>query len=67
MSHVYSHRSYLGDGVYVEHDGWHIILSTERDGRTEKIYLDPSVFDSLQRYAAMLLKKYSGDPVANQE
>lgn len=38
---------YMGDGVYVDYDGYHIILTTEGN----KIFLDPTVFASLIEYA----------------
>lgn len=40
-------NEYLGDGVYVDYDGYHIILMTE--GNT--IFLDSVVFASLIGYA----------------
>lgn len=40
---------YLGDGVTVTSDGFHLVLTA--DG-CKVIYLDPSVFRALLRYAA---------------
>jgi len=40
-------KEYLGDGVYAENDDYHIILSTDREGRTERIYLDDYVYEAL--------------------
>ena len=42
-------KTYLGDGVYVSCDGYHIIVQTDDSG---PVYLDPHVFDSLVDYAA---------------
>lgn len=47
-------KTYLGDGVYATFDGFQIELSTERDGRTEKIFLDPIVLANLNRYVENL-------------
>lgn len=47
-------RTYLGDGVYVSFDGYMILLETERERGTERIYLEPEVWDQLVRYAATL-------------
>ena len=41
-------KSYLGDGVYVEWDGWGVWLhANDPDEPTDSIYLEPEVFDSL--------------------
>ena len=42
---------YLGDGVTASHDGYMIKLETQRNGRTEVIYLEPSVYAALRRFA----------------
>lgn len=39
---------YLGDGVYARHDGYSVVLTTERAiGRTDTIYLEPEVLAAL--------------------
>lgn len=43
-------RTYLGDGVYAAYDGEHIVLTTERDGREETIYLEPRLVTELFHY-----------------
>jgi hypothetical protein len=47
-------KEYIGDGVYVEFDGFAFVLTTERHengvSRTETIVLEPDVFDALTRY-----------------
>ena len=47
----YSRNHYLGDGLYVSFDGFHFILSAEREpGITHWVGLEPPVFDALIRY-----------------
>lgn len=36
-------ETYLGDGLYVSHDGWQICLRTEE----HRVYLEPSVWYTL--------------------
>ena len=44
-------KVYLGDSVYAQCDGYHIILTTENSvDVTNKILLDPYVFDTLVKY-----------------
>lgn len=41
-------KKYLGDGVYLRSDGYHIILSTENGLEvTNEIFLDPVIWDKL--------------------
>lgn len=40
-------KDYLGDGVYADFDGYHIILSVEGVG---SISLEPEVMGALKRY-----------------
>jgi len=42
-----SQRIYLGGGVYCSYDGFQFELSTERDGREEKIYLEDRVLGAI--------------------
>lgn len=44
-------RDYLGDGVYVGHDGYQIWLGTQYGNR---IALEPSVMAALLRYAGRI-------------
>jgi hypothetical protein len=48
-------REYLGDAVYADYDGFHVVLTTS-DGveDTNRIYLDPGVLDALSRYVERL-------------
>jgi len=49
---------YLGDGVYIHYDGWHLVLTTGSHDNTESaIYLDPEVTKNLQRY----INKFEAD------
>lgn len=45
-------KTYLGDGVYAGHDGYHIVLWLEYGGSygTDAIALDPVVLAALDRY-----------------
>ncbi len=51
-------RRYLGDGVYVDYDGYHVVLMT-KDGVqvTNRILLDPDAWTSLDKWADDLKKK----------
>lgn len=53
-----ANHCYLGDGVYAEFDGYHIILRTS-DHRDElcdnKIYLDDNVLHSLKMFQEHLI------------
>lgn len=44
-------KSYLGDAVYVEHDGFGLVLTTE-DGYsvTNRIVLEPEAWHALETY-----------------
>ena len=44
-------QKYLGDGVYVDCDGYHVILTTtDGMGRENKIFLDDTVVTRLKEY-----------------
>ena len=48
-------KQYLGDGVYVDFDGFQLVLTTEGDlDNLNTIYLDPRVFDELTAYVKLL-------------
>lgn len=42
---------YLGDGVYVGHDGYQLWLTTGNHYNPELVYLEPSVLLALVDYA----------------
>ena len=50
-------RRHLGDGVYADCDGYHIIISVENNDRQNTIYLDNYVVDALFAYARMVWGK----------
>lgn len=48
-------RTYLGDGVYVHFDGWHLWLTTSNGIHdTNSIALEPVVFEALTNYVEKL-------------
>lgn len=50
-----SNKVYLGDSVYADFDGYHIVLTTENGyGPSNTVYLDASVVVELQRYITNL-------------
>ena len=50
-----SHKAYLGDAVYIDFDGFNLILTTE-DGiqATNTIILEPTVYQTLVDYVERL-------------
>ena len=45
-------KAYLGDGVYANFDGYHVILTTENGIETTNIvYLEEDVYLALSKYA----------------
>ena len=56
------HKSYLGDAVYADFDGYHIVLTTENGlGTTNTIALEPPVLDRLLKYVEELKKASNSD------
>ena len=55
-------KKYIGDGAYVDYDGFGLILTTE-DGIniTNRIYLESDVYDSFLLYVKNVLKNNSKD------
>ena len=44
-------KQYLGDSVYAEFDGYHVILTTENGaGPSNTIAIEPQVFEALRLY-----------------
>lgn len=56
-------KDYIGDGVYVEFDGYNVWLKTERDGRIHEIALEPPVFDSLCGFVKRINENVSQDAI----
>lgn len=51
------YADYLGDGVYVDWDGYHIILkANDFDNPTDTIYLDNYVLSAFSKYQERLNK-----------
>jgi len=48
---------YLGDGLYVNYDGYQFCLRTERDGKWEEVYLEPYTLDSFIKFVKRQLEK----------
>ena len=48
-------KAYLGDGAYVDFDGYALVITTE-DGiqTTNRIVLEPNVYETLRRYVEQL-------------
>ena len=57
-------KVYLGDGVYADFDGYHIVLTTE-DGieTTNTIYLEAAVLNALNRYRKAVESSLNPEPV----
>ena len=54
-------KDYLGDSVYADFDGYHVILTTENghpDDPRNRIFLEPSVISGLQEYAKRARAEY---------
>lgn len=66
MSHVWTiirsvlmgNKVYLGDSVYAEYDGYHVVLTTENGfGPTNTIYLEEGVLEALNAYVERLKRR----------
>lgn len=52
-------KKYLGDGAYVQYDGYSYILTTEDGISTQNIIvLDPDYMDELLRYVEKIKKQH---------
>lgn len=57
-------KTYLGDSVYADFDGYHIILTTENgQGPENEIFLELEGFEALERFVFKLLKKQRDEEV----
>lgn len=53
-------KTYLGDSVYANYDGWNVILTTENGLPTDpsnKIVLEPAVIVALNLYYNSILEE----------
>lgn len=52
-------KDYLGDGVYVGHDGYHLVLWLESTGAfgLNAIALEPGLLERLNRYVKRIKEK----------
>lgn len=50
--------TYLGDGVYAEWDGYHVVLkANDPNDPTDKVYLDRNVIIALMEYIQRVAKE----------
>ena len=54
-------KTYLGDGVYAEFDGFQIILEVPTAFATMRIALEPDTFHALQQYAEKIAQENRND------
>ena len=45
-------KTYIGDGVYAEYDGFGVWLTTQRESGEHRIYLEPEMLDRIGDYIA---------------
>lgn len=43
-------KRYLGDGLYVHFDGWHVVLTAPRESGDHYVALEPSVLENFDLY-----------------
>jgi hypothetical protein len=49
-------KVYLGDSVYADFDGYHVVLTTENGmGASNTIYMEPPVLTALYAYVESLV------------
>ena len=57
-------KQYLGDSVYVDYDGYYLILTTENGIKeSNRILLEPKVFEALKNYVDRLKEPQPQDPL----
>jgi hypothetical protein len=47
---AFNQETYLGDGLYVSFDGWHVCLRAPRSEGNHWIALEPMVYQNLKRW-----------------
>jgi len=56
------HESYLGDGLYVYHDGWHVWLYTsDGSSETNRVALEPPVLARFREWMETVGRKGSSN------
>jgi hypothetical protein len=57
-------KTYLGDSVYAEHDGYMLTLTTENGyGPSNTIHLEPEILDALDAFRARVeAQRQAADP-----
>jgi hypothetical protein len=51
-------KTYLADSVYVDYDGYYLVLTTDNgEGPTNTIYLEPAVWSELRHYVERLTQE----------
>lgn len=47
-------ESYLGDGLYVSHDGFQVQLRADGDSHVNRVFLEPTVLAEFERWLKRL-------------
>jgi len=55
-------EAYLGDGVYADFDGYHIVLRCDCMSEPNKMFLDPSSMEMLNVFYARMHSKQNSKP-----
>lgn len=50
--------TYIGDGLFIHFDGYHFILTTERENGIHEIGLEPIVFEAIIQYRDACYKQF---------
>ena len=58
--------SYLGDGLYAKHDGYHIVLETKGGLSDNKVFLEPEVVDSFLKFVEKV-RRVNGEVQSSAE
>jgi hypothetical protein len=51
-------ETYLGDGVYASFDGYLVWLRVTREGRDERVAIEPATFEALVSYVESIHAKH---------
>ncbi len=55
---VMSEKEYIGDGVYVDFDGFGVVMTTENGIEVQNtVYLEPNVMKNLIAYYSRMVNK----------